>query len=117
MHLDSDSFADNGPIPAEFAFGKPAPQAHMALSDNRSPHLRWSGAPAGTRSFAILCTDVEVPTGLRHQLDDLFAELVGQRLELRTVELTQIGRGVDAVESFHLRSFSLRGNGPKKSTV
>lgn len=62
MHLDSDSFADNGPIPAEFAFGKPDPQAHMALSDNRSPHLRWSGAPAGTKSYAILCTDVEVPT-------------------------------------------------------
>ena len=62
MQLHSDSFRDHGPIPAEFAFGKPDAQAHMALSDNRSPHLRWSGAPAGTRSFAVICHDVDVPT-------------------------------------------------------
>jgi Raf kinase inhibitor-like YbhB/YbcL family protein len=60
MQLRSDNFADGQPIPAANAFGKPG--APVALSDNRSPHLAWRDAPAGTRSFVLTCIDVDVPS-------------------------------------------------------
>lgn len=62
MKLRSDSFADGAPIPAEFAFGRIDPKSHVGLSDNRNPHLAWSEAPPGTRSYAIVCHDRDVPS-------------------------------------------------------
>ncbi len=62
MKLSSASFVDGGVIPAEYAFCAPDPKTHAALSKNRSPHLAWSGTPAATRSFAIICHDPDVPS-------------------------------------------------------
>lgn len=62
MKLTTDAFADMAPIPPEYAFGRMDPSAHVALSGNRNPGFRWSGAPAGTRSFALLCHDPDVPS-------------------------------------------------------
>ncbi|GAP65279.1 phospholipid-binding protein, PBP family [Mizugakiibacter sediminis] len=62
MKLSSRSFADGQRIPAEFAFGKPGADSPCVFSDNRNPQLAWSGAPAGTRSFVLMCIDSDVPT-------------------------------------------------------
>jgi Raf kinase inhibitor-like YbhB/YbcL family protein len=57
MHITSDSFGHGQPIPAEFALGAPG-----GFGANRNPQLAWGGAPAGTRSFALLCIDTDAPT-------------------------------------------------------
>jgi Raf kinase inhibitor-like YbhB/YbcL family protein len=62
MRLWSDSFADGSRIPGEYAFAVIDPAHHVRLSANRNPHLAWSEAPAGTRSFAVICHDVDVPS-------------------------------------------------------
>ncbi len=57
MRIHSDSFEPRGPIPAEFALGAPD-----GFGGNRNPQLGWDGVPEGTRSFALLCIDTDVPT-------------------------------------------------------
>ena len=63
MHLRSDSFEPRGPIPAEFAFGRPGDAGEpCVLAANRNPHLAWDAVPDGTRSFVLLCIDPDVPS-------------------------------------------------------
>ena len=62
MKLWSSSFTDGGRIPGEFAFAVMDPAHHVKLSSNRNPHLAWSGAPAGARSYAVICHDYDVPS-------------------------------------------------------
>jgi Raf kinase inhibitor-like YbhB/YbcL family protein len=62
MNLRSNSFADGLEIPGEFAFAVIAPKTHVALSSNRNPHLAWEDVPPGTKSFALICHDKDVPS-------------------------------------------------------
>ncbi|MBX3553622.1 MAG: YbhB/YbcL family Raf kinase inhibitor-like protein [Pseudolabrys sp.] len=52
---DGDYLSKDHVLSADFGFG--------CAGGNRSPHLAWRGAPAGTKSFAITCYDPDAPTG------------------------------------------------------
>ncbi len=82
MKLTSTSFTDGGAIPAEFAFCAPDLHAHATLSRNRNPQLAWSEPPAGTRSFAVVCHDPDVPS----RADDVNQEGRAVRASLPRVD-------------------------------
>ena len=47
-----------------FTTGEPIPVVHTCDGADTSPQLSWRGAPADTRSFAIICTDPDAPVGV-----------------------------------------------------
>ena len=56
--LRSTSFSEQQSLPGEHVH-----HAMGAGGQNVSPGLQWSGAPAGTRSFALTMYDPDAPTG------------------------------------------------------
>lgn len=66
MKLTSNNFDHNGSIPSELAFCRISSTDHVALSNNRNPHLIWSELPKETRSLVLICHDPDVPS----QADD-----------------------------------------------
>ncbi len=62
LALEVTGIVDGQPIPGEFAFCVPAAEGHVAMAPNRNPRVAWTGAPEGTRSFALLCIDADAPT-------------------------------------------------------
>ena len=52
---DGDYLAKDFILSADFGFG--------CAGGNRSPHLKWSGQPTGTKSFAVTAYDPDAPTG------------------------------------------------------
>lgn len=52
---DGDYLAMDHVLSENFGFG--------CAGGNQSPHLAWSDAPAGTKSFAVTCYDPDAPTG------------------------------------------------------
>ena len=62
MQLATSSFEHGGVIPSRYAFAKADPDSHAALSENINPALAWADVPEGTRSFALICHDPDVPS-------------------------------------------------------
>ncbi|MGB8565823.1 MAG: YbhB/YbcL family Raf kinase inhibitor-like protein, partial [Pseudolabrys sp.] len=59
--VTSNSFRDGDYLPKDFILS--ADFGFGCAGGNKSPHLKWSGAPAGTKSFAVTCYDPDAPTG------------------------------------------------------
>jgi len=57
LTVTSSMFSDGGRIPESMAYS-----GFGHSGGNQSPDLRWSGAPPGTKSFAITCYDPDAPT-------------------------------------------------------
>jgi Raf kinase inhibitor-like YbhB/YbcL family protein len=51
MKVTSTAFEDGGTIPKKYT----------GDGDDVSPPLRWSGAPAGTKCYALICDDPDAP--------------------------------------------------------
>lgn len=56
--LTSTSVSEGRPLSSSQVF-----KGFGCEGGNQSPHLAWSGAPAGTKSFAITAYDPDAPTG------------------------------------------------------
>jgi Raf kinase inhibitor-like YbhB/YbcL family protein len=56
MQLKSGAFSDGDAIPRRFT----------CEGEDLSPPLHWSGAPAGTHSFVLICDDPDAPAGTWH---------------------------------------------------
>ena len=61
MKLWSNSWVNGETIPPQYAAGRLAADG-PTFSDNINPHLAWSEVPEGTKSFALICHDFDVPS-------------------------------------------------------
>lgn len=61
---------DGAMIPSRFAYCEPDGNGKSKPAANINPEISWSGAPAGTKSYAILVVDSEVPTSFERANQD-----------------------------------------------
>ncbi len=61
MKLTSNSFRDGDYLGQEHILS--ADYGFGCGGGNKSPQLRWEEAPAGAKSFALMCFDPDAPTG------------------------------------------------------
>ena len=59
--VTSNSFKDGDYLPSDFILSSDF--GFGCAGRNRSPHLKWSGEPERTKSFAVTCYDPDAPTG------------------------------------------------------
>jgi Raf kinase inhibitor-like YbhB/YbcL family protein len=62
LNVVVDTLRPGGVILGAYAYCVPAKNAHSTTGPNRSPEIAWSQGPAGTRSYALIVVDTDVPT-------------------------------------------------------
>ena len=97
---------------ARFAEGAAIPRRHTCEGEDISPALKWSGAPAETRSFALILDDPDAPAGNWNHW--LLYEIPAATAELR--EGTRLG--VSGTNDFGRSGYGgpcpPRGHGPHR---
>jgi len=64
LTVKSTDFKNGRAIPAVYAFCAPADQGHISGGQNRNPEISWSKGPKGTKSYALIVIDPDVPKEL-----------------------------------------------------
>lgn len=76
MTLKITGIAHNKFIPERFAYCVPDGKGATRDGNNISPEIQWSGAPEGTKSYALIMVDTEVPASFENanKKDTVIAE-------------------------------------------
>jgi len=92
MKLDVSSSA--------FSEGQSIPEKYTCDGQNVSPPIKWTGAPANTRSIAIICEDPDAPSGN-------FTHWVLYDFAATTKELAEgsLGGGKEGVNGFGKKGY------------
>jgi Raf kinase inhibitor-like YbhB/YbcL family protein len=72
-----------------FEAGGAIPDKHTSNGQDVSPPLSWSGAPEGTKAFAVICHDPDAP------LMDGYTHWVAYNIPASTTELAEGASGLD----------------------
>ena len=62
LKVKVDSFTGGKRIPPQYTFCVPAAQGHVTRGADKNPRISWSKGPKGTKSYAIIAVDPDVPT-------------------------------------------------------
>ena len=92
LKLTSPAFAEGGTIPSRFT----------CEGENINPELRIGNAPAGTRSFALLVDDPDIPESVKKNMGlDVFDHWVIFNIPADTIEITEgrVSVGVEGMNS------------------
>jgi Raf kinase inhibitor-like YbhB/YbcL family protein len=90
LHITSSAFSE----------GQSIPEKYTCDGQNVSPPIKWSGAPANTKSFAVICEDPDAPSGI-------FTHWLLYDLPGRTNELAEAssGDGREGVNDFDKKGY------------
>ena len=87
MELQSHTFSEGEMIPERCAYGRLGEGGKTVASENLNPHLAWTDAPEGTKSFVVACLDDDVPTNLEER--DHAGEIPAGQIRRRFVHWVQ----------------------------
>jgi Raf kinase inhibitor-like YbhB/YbcL family protein len=99
--ITSPAFADRGPIPRQ----------HGCEGADISPPLRWSGAPAGTRSFALIVDDPDAPDPRAPRMTWVHWVVYNIPLAVQALSADAAGRGLPAEARHGLNDWKKAGYG------
>jgi len=69
LQVKADSIKSGGMVPSKYGFCMPAAQGHVAPGTDISPPISWSKGPRGTKSYAIILTDIDNPAEQRDRMN------------------------------------------------